>query len=135
MFGQRLSPAATYAQVGVQTSVESADPHKLILMLFEGAMAAIGIAKVHMAANNVAEKGAAISKAIDIVTNGLEASLDQEAGGDLAERLQALYQYISHRLLWANLKNDQVALDEANTLLAELHSAWVQIAPGKDGNS
>ena len=80
-----------------------------------------------MAQNHVAEKGAAISKAIDIVTNGLKASLNTEQGGELAERLAALYEYISLRLLWANLKNDVAALDEAAQLLGELQSAWGQI--------
>ena len=80
-----------------------------------------------MAQNLVAEKGASISKAIDIVTNGLKASLNTEQGGELAERLAALYEYISLRLLWANLKNDPAALDEAARLLGELQSAWAQI--------
>ncbi len=128
MFGMTRSPIASYAQVSTNIAVETADPHRLILMLFDGARTAIIMARAHMERNEIAEKGAAISKAIDIVENGLLASLDVNSGGELAERLAALYQYISHRLLWANLKNNLAALDEAKQLLGELQSAWAVIA-------
>lgn len=132
MFGMSRSPAASYAQVSTNIAAETADPHRLILMLFEGARAAISIARLHMERNEIPEKGAAISKAIDIVNNGLLVSLDKESGGELAERLAALYEYICQRLLWANLKNNLAALDEANQLLGELQSAWAMIAPTPD---
>lgn len=132
MFGMSRSPVASYAQVSTNIAAETADPHRLILMLFEGARAAISIARLHMERNEIPEKGAAISKAIDIVNNGLLISLDKESGGELAERLAALYEYICQRLLWANLKNNLAALDEANQLLGELQSAWAMIAPTPD---
>jgi flagellar secretion chaperone FliS len=135
MFGMSRSPVASYAQVSTDIAVETADPHRLIMMLFEGARAAIWIARAHMERNEIAEKGAAISKAIDIVNGGLLASLDVEKGGELAERLASLYEYISHRLLWANLKNNVAALDEANRLLGELQSAWAMIAPNAQQKS
>ncbi|MBK7425024.1 MAG: flagellar export chaperone FliS [Propionivibrio sp.] len=128
MFGMTQNPAAAYAQIGVDTMIQSADPHRLIVMLFEGARTAISMARLHMEHNEIPEKGAAISQAIDIINNGLLVSLDIENGGELAERLAALYEYISQRLLWANLKNNVAALDEANQLLGELQSAWVMIA-------
>lgn len=128
MFGMNKSPVAAYRQVSTEIAVETADPHRLILMLFDGAQSALILARSHMEQKNIAEKGIAITKAIDIITNGLLASLDEEKGGELAERLAALYDYISHRLLWANLKNDVAALDEAAYLLGELQSAWAQIA-------
>ncbi len=132
MFGSPRSPVAAYTSVGLETSVPTADPHKLILLLFEGAKLAISAAKMNMAQGNIAEKGSSISKAIDIITNGLSASLDHEAGGDLAAKLGALYEYMAERLLWANMKNNPAALDEVTQLLGELHSAWAQIAPGKE---
>lgn len=129
MFGMRRSPTAAYAQVSTDIAIETADPHRLILMLFDGARTAIVMARAHMERNEIAEKGLSISRAIDIVNNGLLLSLDVKAGGELAERLAALYEYISNRLLWANLKNNQAALDEAYQLLGELQSAWAGIAP------
>jgi flagellar protein FliS len=132
MFGMMHNPAESYAKVGIDAAVETSDPHRLIMMLFDGAIAAISQARIHMEAGNIAKKGASISKAIDLITNGLRASLDMEAGGQLAERLAALYDYMSHRLLFANLKNSAAALDEVSELLNGLRDAWAQIAPGAE---
>lgn len=131
MFGMMRSPTETYAKVGVEVAVESSDPHRLILMLFDGAISAVSLARIHMNAGDIEKKGMAISKAIDLVTNGLLASLDMKAGGDLAERLGALYEYMAQRLLFANLKNNVATLDEVAELLTSLREAWAEIAPGK----
>lgn len=131
MFGMMRNPAASYATVSVDVAIETANPHRLVLMLFDGAIAAIVVSKSQMAAGDIALKGSNISRAIDIVANGLKASLDMASGGELAERLAALYDYITQRLLWANLKNEPAALDEAMNLLKELREAWEQITPGQ----
>ncbi len=131
MFGMMRSPAESYAKVGVDAAVETADPHRLVLMLFDGATAAISLARIQMQDGRIPEKGAAISKAIDLITNGLRASLDMEAGGELAERLAALYEYMAQRLLFANMKNNVAALDEVSELLGSLREAWAQITPGE----
>lgn len=131
MFAAMHNPTAAYNKVGIETGVDVADPHKLVLMLFEGAMLAVASASLHMKRNDgvddVARKGEAISKAINIITNGLKASLDQDAGGELAVKLGALYDYMSARLLFANLHNQPAILDEVSHLLAELKGAWAQI--------
>ena len=124
MFGTMKSGASAYAKVGVETGVMAASPHKLIVMLFDGAVAAVRSALVHMQARNVAEKGKAISKAIQIIENGLRASLDRKAGGQIGENLDALYEYMQHRLLLANLHNDADILQEVERLLNELREAW-----------
>lgn len=131
MFSSPRNPVAAYASIGIETSVPDADPHQLILLLFAGAKLSISVAKIHMEQGHIAEKGSSISKAIDIITNGLNASLDHEKGGDLTIKLGALYDYMAQRLLWANLKNNTAALDEVTQLLSELHSAWAEIAPSK----
>lgn len=131
MFGMMRSPAESYAKVSVDAAVETADPHRLVLMLFDGAMTAISLARIQMQNGQIPEKGAAISKAIDLITNGLGASLDIEAGGELAERLAALYEYMAQRLLFANMKNSVAALDEVSELLGSLRDAWAQISPGE----
>lgn len=128
MFASQTSTARAYATVGVETGIESASPHKLILMLYEGALVSISSARLHMQRKEVAEKGAAISKAIEIISAGLKAGLDMKAGGELAIRLAALYDYMCTRLLHANMKNDSRALDEVAKLLGELKSAWEEIA-------
>lgn len=129
MFGNPSTPLAAYKQVSLDSTVTEADPHRLILMLFEGASLACTQARLAMQEGRIPDKGAAISKAINIIDNGLLASLNPEQGGTLATQLASLYEYISNRLLWANLKNDLSALDEAQRLLDEIFDAWRQIGP------
>lgn len=128
MFGQKNSAATAYARVGVETKVSTASPHQLIVMLYDGALQAINTAAASMEASDIPAKGKAISQAINIITNGLKASLDMEAGGEIADRLAALYDYMSQRLLQANLQNSRPALDEVSALLGELREAWLGIA-------
>lgn len=132
MFGTVKSGANAYAKIGVETGVVSASPHKLIVMLFDGAIAAIGSALQYMQGGNVAEKGKAISKAIAIVDEGLRASLDKNAGGEIAQNLDALYEYMSKRLLLANLKNQPEILEEVRDLLRDLKTAWEAIGKTSD---
>ena len=105
MFGSPARGANAYANVGIETGVAAATPHKLIVMLFDGALVAVTTGIVQMKAKNIAAKGQAISKAIMIIDSGLRASLDKKVGGQIAASLDALYEYMSNRLLIANLKN------------------------------
>jgi flagellar protein FliS len=135
MFGSKLNPLNAYSDVGIGAAVSSANPHQLILLLFEGASQAIVIARAGIEAGDISQKGAAITKAIDIILNGLRASLNLEEGGDLAQNLYALYDYMARRLLYANLHNDKAALDEVQNLLNEIHGAWVDIGKQTDATN
>jgi flagellar protein FliS len=117
-----------YRAVGVESMANTAAPHQLVIMLFNGARAAIAEAKGHLARREIAAKGTAISKAIDIIDGGLKASLDMNVGGELAQNLSDLYVYMGQRLFYANLKNDIAALDEVASLLQQLGDAWNSIA-------
>ena len=127
MYAAINNAISAYQRIGVETGVESADPHKLILMLFEGAQEALAKARIHIQNNEIAEKGQMISKAIMIIDHGLKASLDMNTGGDLAIRLQELYDYMMHRLLVANIQNNLEIVNEVNKLLSELYGAWKKI--------
>ncbi|CFQ86944.1 flagellar protein FliS [Yersinia frederiksenii] len=123
------SGSQTYAQVGLESGVMSASPHQLIVMLFDGAQSALVRARILMTQGDIPAKGAEISKAINIINNGLSAGIDIEKGGELAENLSALYDYMSRRLLHANLHNDEQAIDEVLALLENIADAWRQIGP------
>lgn len=127
MFPSSSDPTAAYRRIGLETQLDSATPHQLVVMLFDGALLAVANAQRFMENKEIGEKGKAISKAIDIIASGLQASLDMEKGGEIAERLEALYEYMGQRLLHANLRNDPAALREVASLLQELKSAWVKI--------
>jgi flagellar protein FliS len=118
------NPLDAYQRLEVETGVAAASPQRLVVMLYEGAVKAVNAARAALARGDVAGRGAAISKAIAIVDEGLRPALDLNAGGEIAANLAALYDYIVNRLLYANLKQDEASLDEAGRLLSELKGAW-----------
>jgi len=120
-------PAREYARVGLETGVAAADPHHMVMLLFDGALRALGDARRHLAGGRIAAKGEAISRAIAIIDEGLCHSLDHRRGGELAGRLHELYQYSSRRLLQATVDSDDAPLVEVAGLLDGLRSAWVAI--------
>lgn len=132
MFSSAFSAKKAYKTVELETTVMSASPHKLVLMLYDGAISAINKAKASLEVKDIAQKGSSISKAIDIIENGLKSSLDMKVGGDLAVRLSMLYDYMCDSLLAANIKNDVAKLDEILGLLGQLRSAWEAIADHPD---
>lgn len=118
--------AKAYGKVGVQTGAAYASPHRLILMLMDGALDKISNAKGHMSRKEIAQKGNFISWAISII-GGLRASLDFEKGGEIAANLEALYDYMERRLVMANAQNSLEMLDEVSGLLNTIREAWVGI--------
>lgn len=117
-----------YQQMGAQSGVVDASPHRLIQMLLQGALTSMMSAKGYMQQKEIANKGEQISRAISIV-EALRNSLNFEKGGDIAKNLDALYEYIGRILLEANMKNDEQLIDEAAKLLNEIKAGWDGIAP------
>jgi len=127
MFGTNLHGVNAYSKVSVETGVLAASPNKLIIMLYEGAIAACRSAVVYMNNKDIPNKGAVLSKAILIIESGLRLSLDKKSGGEIAVSLDALYAYMSKRLVTANLRNQPEMVIEVIKLLTELKSAWEAI--------
>ncbi|NIG88379.1 flagellar export chaperone FliS [Serratia symbiotica] len=116
-----------YAQVSLESAVMSASPHQLIVMLFDGALSALLRARILMNQGDIAGKGLALSKAINIIDNGLKSGLDHQQGGEIADDLAALYDYMKRRLMQASLHNDEAAIAEVVKLLKNIAEAWLQI--------
>ena len=127
MFGLNKSGTNVYSQMSVETGVLAASPNKLTIMLYEGAITACRSAIEHMKNKDIQHKGEMLSKAILIIESGLRLSLDKKAGGEIAESLDSLYAYMSHRLTVANIRNQPEMVNEVIKLLAELKSAWEAI--------
>jgi flagellar protein FliS len=123
--------ARAYATNDVETGVLAASPQMLIVMLYDGAIRAIATAKSELARGDQAAKGQALSKAIGIIDEGLKGSLHAEGAGDIGANLVALYDYMVHSLLQANLRNDVVLMDQVAGLLRELREAWELVARGR----
>ena len=116
-----------YNKVNLESGVENASPHRLIQMLIDGALAKISQAKGHMQANATGKKGEAISMAISII-GGLRDSLDHKKGGDIAENLDSLYEYMSVRLYDASMNKSAEPVEEVIKLLREVKAGWDGIA-------
>ncbi len=113
-----------YQTVQIDAAVLGASPHELITKLFSKAIDSTLEAKNHMQKGDINEKSQHIKIAISIISDGLHSSLNMEAGGELAERLDALYTYMVQRLMKAHIDNDPAILDEVATLLREVKSGW-----------
>ncbi len=116
-----------YAKIGVESAVMSANPHQLVNMLFDGALSALVRARLFMQDGNIEGKGLSLSKAINIIENGLKQGLSEESGDELTTNLLSLYAYMVRRLLQANLRNDVEAIVEVEALLRNIADAWKEI--------
>ena len=128
MFAQHRSAAASYRSLDVETMVDGADPHRLVEMLYDGAVVQVAKARHALARQDVATKCEATTRAIRIIDEGLKAALDSRAG-DVARNLDALYDYMTRTLLSANLKNSDALYGEVEKLLGDLRGAWREIGP------
>lgn len=116
--------AQAYSTIGLETQVFSASPEELISLLLDGARVAVIKAQIHLDNNQIAERGQAISKAIDIVDTGLKSAIDKEKGGEVAQQLLHAYDLILYHLMQANLHGDKSRLETAETMLTSLLETW-----------
>lgn len=126
-YANESNVAQQYHRVGIQHDIESASPHRLIQLMMEHVVTKIALAKSHMLDERVAQKGRLIGDAINII-NGLQASLNHDIDKKLSSNFDALYDYMTRRLIEANLRNEPESLDEVAGLMIELKSAWAAIA-------
>ena len=124
------SNVSAYQSVSAQGGTEAASPHKLVLMLMDGALERVHAARGHIAHGATAEKSQLLHRAARIIET-LRDSLDTAAGGEVAENLGKLYDYMCVQLVKANLNNRVDLLDEVSYLLQSVRSAWQQIEPPK----
>jgi flagellar protein FliS len=115
---------AAYSSAQAHGGVAAADPHRLIVMLMDGALERIATARGCLTRGETAEKARLINRTVSIIGE-LRSSLDPKAGGQVATNLGELYDYMSRRLLKATAENRVELLDEVAKLLHEIRTAWV----------
>lgn len=125
-YGYMSQANTMYRQTRVQGCVEDADAHQLTSMLLDGALERIAQACGNIRHGDVASKGLGISRAVAIVGQ-LRADLDHEVGGELSQRLESLYEYVTRRLLYGQLHDDVAALEECTRLLTPIRDGWAGI--------
>lgn len=128
MFGATSRGINEYKRIHMETGVVDANPHRLIVMLYEGAIEACQIGLMYMRDKNIEKKGESLSKAIMIIESGLRLSLDKNADAEITQSLDALYGYMSNRLYLGHVQNQPAHILEVVKLLNDLKSAWVAIA-------
>ncbi len=108
------------------TEILTADPGKLILLLYNGAILFLQQSNEKLQEKDYEQKGVLLMKAHAIVSE-LLGCLDEEKGGEIATRLKSIYTYMLQRIIDADIKKDFRAIDEVILLLSELREAWQQI--------
>lgn len=126
MYGAKGTQA--YAKIEVESAVMSASQQQLVIMLFDGALSAAGTRASVLADGNIPAKGLALSKAINIIENGLKVGTVENNGDELTQNLIALYAYMVRRLLHANVNNDASAIEEVENLLRNIADGWKEVA-------
>ena len=116
-----------YKSLDLETSIMDADPHRLIQLLFEGAVARLSAAKGHIERGAIEERSKTINSVVQII-GGLRESLNMDAG-ELALNLERLYDYMERRLFEANINSDEAIVDEVLGLLNQIKNAWDDIRP------
>jgi flagellar secretion chaperone FliS len=119
--------ASAYQRASVEASVEMADPHQLVALLFDALQRHLGAAKLAMQSKDVPQKCKQVTAAIRILDEGLKAPLDLDNGGEIAQNLHNLYDYCVNRLVMANARNDESGLDEVLRLIEPVAGGWKQI--------
>lgn len=122
------SGTQAYAKVSVESAVMSASSDQLITLLFDGALSALVRARLFLQDGNIVKKGESLSKAINIIDNGLRVGLDEASEDELTRNLLSLYRYMVHRLLRANLDNDVAGIEEVEALLRNIADAWKEVS-------
>ncbi|MBI5057041.1 MAG: flagellar export chaperone FliS [Nitrospirae bacterium] len=112
-----------------KTVLANTDRVRIILMLYEGTLNHMKIAKQKIERGDTLSKGIHISKATLIVTE-LSNVLDMEKGGEISVNLRRLYTYVLQRLLYANLNNDVAALEEAEKIIGTIKDGWKEMIKG-----
>ena len=107
-----------------QNSVMTASPQELTLMLYNGSLKFMKLAKKAMGENDFQEKNTNIIKAQNI-TQELRVTLDSDA--EISKNMEQLYEYMYTRLIEANTKNDLAILEEVEGLMVELRDTWKQV--------
>ena len=125
-FMNAIAALAQYGQIKNDTQTTYASPHQLMLMLFDGAIESMSFTIGAIQNNNFELRSKQNSRSITII-NGMRECLDMETGGELADNLYSLYQYMTKELFKASFKNDVDTIKNIQTMLKDIRGSWEKI--------
>ena len=120
----------TYAANQRETSVSSAKPVELVAMVYQRLLDHLQTGKAQMAAGE--DSSESFTKAIDLITTGLESCLDKEKGGEIAQNLAFIYDWAGKEIIRARLRRDPEMIQGVINAFVPLAEAWMEHAGQKD---
>lgn len=120
----------SYRKVSLESEITVASPHRIIQLMFAGALQRLAQSRYAIEQNDLANKGIYINKAIGIIT-GLSNSLNMDEGGQIAKNLSELYDFMLRKISEANLNNDTKAIDDVCDILRTIKEGWDAIPADK----
>ena len=119
-----------YAATQRETSVSSAKPVELVAMVYQRLLDHLQTGKIQMAEG--ADSSESLTKAIDLITTGLESCLDKEKGGEIAQNLAFIYDWAGKEIIRARLRRDPEMIQGVINAFVPLAEAWLEHAGQKD---
>jgi flagellar protein FliS len=119
---------AAYRSVSAHGAVADADPHALVLTVIDAALTRLGAARACIERKETRRMASLLHSSVILIAE-LRGSLDLQKGGTLAQNLSDLYEYMTRRIMLANLNSDPAPVAEVVGLLSEIRSAWMAIGP------
>jgi flagellar protein FliS len=129
-----MNPYASAKQAYTESSVLTASPEQLVVMLYDGAIRFLSQAAVALRAGNRQQFAIRVRRAEAIISE-LNMTLDMERGGEVADRLRSIYQFSRRHLIEAQLKSDPDRVDHVIELLSGLREAWAQLSENPGAQS
>ena len=120
----------TYAATQRETSVSSAKPVELVAMVYQRLLDHLQTGKIQMAEGS--DSSESLTKAIDLITTGLESCLDKEKGGEIAQNLAFIYDWAGKEIIRARLRRDPEIIQGVINAFVPLTEAWLEHAGKKD---
>lgn len=117
------SSLQSYRKVSLDSEIAVASPHRIIQMMFAGALERLAQSRFAIERNDLQNKALYIGKAIGLI-NGLNSSLNMDAGGEIASNLNDLYEFMLVKITEANINNDVQAIDDVTGILKIIKEGW-----------
>lgn len=128
LFMYKSKGIQAYRKDSIKSDLASADPHRIIQLLMQGALEKLALGKGCIERSDWEGKSASLTRAVEII-NALRDALDRDVNPELVDNLESLYEYMTVRITEASATKDISIIDQVMGLLLQIKGAWDQISP------